>query len=423
MRFVDRVTFKLLEKLLRATDIMSDDVWGRVSALIAAALFVPLLFSQPCQRLVAKLLRYIASTVFPSGARCEALTWKDVWDGPLVTRQSIYWNHWTAPHSCKKECWRSITDGFFIETRSHQKHREYVKKPEALDFFGGTYLCVDVKLLVALILCSVKPGKSSSWREGAHSYDDFSLDIRTVGEGLLVGHFRGHFKQERVRYTKKEITALMDGYPPWYREQVVCPHGPTIPFPISSIADITRGGWVVAVGLMDHYTKPMALYIVPNAADQQKDGGYFERTNGLHLRTAVQRVYDALVILQTEHIQNSDALDRVVAAVQYMIQTGTGSGVERKLPGRTVTGGAIRQLDVNQCKFAMTLFNGMVWTDADIQTLRPILAPVLQAAFDGCYEVIQYLKDTGMRLVLPHNLGDDWSRKVYLRDCVVDESS
>lgn len=167
----------------------------------------------------------------------------------------------------------------------------------------------------------------------------------------------------------------------------------------------------------------MALYIVPNTADQQKDGGYFERTNGLHLRTAVQRVHDALVILQTEYIQDSEDLDSVVAAVHYMIRTGTGSGVERYLRGRTVIGGAtITRLNAKECNFAMKLFNEMIWMDTDIQTLRPILEPVLQAAFDGCYEVIQYLKDTGMRLVLPHSLGDDWSRKVYLRDCVVDES-
>lgn len=399
---------------------MSGDIWSTVSALIAAATFLPLLFSQPCQRLVAKILRYIASAVFPSGARCETLTWKDVWDGPLHSRHPMYWSTY---HTRKKECWRTITDSFFKESRRHQKHREYVKKPEALGFFGGRYLCVDVKLLVALMLCSVKSNKSISWREGAHSYDDdFSLKIRTVGEDLLVAHFQGHLKEERAQYTKKEISALMDGYPPWYREKVVCSHGPTVPFPINSMADITRGGWVIAVGLMESNGTPTALYIVPNTADQQQDGGYFERTNALHLRTAVQRVYDTLVILKKNYIKNSDELDSVVAAVLYMIRIGTGSGVERELTGRTVPGGAITQLDANQCKFAMNLFNGMVWTDADIQTLRPILAPVLQAAFDGCHEIVQYLKDTGMRLVLPHSLGDDWSRKVYLRDCVVDGS-
>jgi hypothetical protein len=402
---------------------MNGDVWGMVSALIAAATFLPLLFSQPCQRLVAKLLRYIARTVFPSRARCEALMWKDVWEGPLHTCQPIYCSHWITPHSRKKECWRFVTDSLFTGTRSHQNHRKYVEKPEALDFFGGTYLYVDIKLLVALILFSVGPHKSISWRQGAHSYDDdFCLDVRTVGQDLLGAHFLGQFKQERLQYTKKEITALMDGYPPWYREQVVCSHGPTIPYPIHSTADITRGGWVVGVGLSDSNRKPMALYIVPNTADWQDDGGYFERTNGMHIRTAVRRVYDALVILQTEYIQNSRDLDNVIAAVHYMIQTGTGSGVERKLPGRTVPGGAITQLDAEQCKFAMKLFDGTVWMDADIQTLRPILAPVLQAAFDGCYEVVQYLKDTGMRFILPHSLGGDWSRKVYLRDCVVDGS-
>jgi hypothetical protein len=423
VRFVDRVTFKLLEKLPKSNGHHGRRCLGYGQRTRRSRNIPPIALFPALPETNRQTPSHIASTVFPSGARCEALTWKDVWDGPLHTCQSIYCSHWIAPHSRKEKCWRSITDSLFTETRSHQNHREYVEKPEALDFFGGTYLCVDVKLLVALILCSVSPDKSISWREGAHSYDDeFSLNIRTVGEDLLVAHFRGHFKEERVQYTKNEITALMDGYPPWYREQVVCSHGPTVPFPIHSTADFTRGGWVVAVGLRDSNRKPMALYIVPNTADQQNDGGYFERTNGLHLRTAVQRVYDTLVILQTEYIQDSEDLDSVVAAVQYMIQTGTGSGVERKLPGRTVSGGAITQLDAEECKFAMKLFNGMVWTDADIQTLRPILAPVLQAAFNGCYEVVQYLKDTGMRLVLPHSLGNDWSRNVYLRDCVVDRS-
>lgn len=153
-------------------------------------------------------------------------------------------------------------------------------------------------------------------------------------------------------------------------------------------------------------------------ADTQKDGGYFKRTNGLHLRTAVQRVLDALMLLQSEHIQNSQILDDVVEAVKYMVVNATGSGVERKLPSRKVDGGAITQLNAEHCKFAMRLFNGMVWTDTDIDVLKPILASVLQAAFDGCYEVIQYLKDTGMRLILPSPLGEDWSKKVFLRDCV-----
>jgi hypothetical protein len=307
----------------------------------------------------------------------------------------------------------------FKETRSHQSRHEYIEKPDALDFFGGSYLCIDIRLLVALMLCSVGPSKSITWREGANSYDnDLALDIRTVKEGLLVAHFEGRFQQERLLYTKKEITALMDGYPPWYREKVVCAHGPTILFPIQSAADITRGGWVIAVGLSDRRRKPMALYVVPNTSDLQKDGGYFERTNGLHMRTAMRRVYDALIILRRTYIQDSEALDRVTVAILYMIEKGTGSGVERELPGKTIPGGEITQLNAEQCKFATGLFNGMVWTNADIQTLRPILAPVLQAAFNGCYEVVQYLKDTGMRLVLPRDLGDDWSRKVYLRDCI-----
>ena len=401
------------------------DAWGMVSALVAAVTFLPLLFSQPCQKQISKLFRYLGSKVFPARARCEALTWSAVRDGPLHVCQPIYCSHWAPGHCRRKECWRSITDNLFTETMQRQIRREYVDKPEALDLFGGTFLCVDVRVLMALALCSVKEMKSTSWKEGAASYDDdFAISLRAVGpeKDLLVGHFRGQFKQERMEYTKAELTALMYGYPPWYREHVVCAHGPSMPFPIRLNSDITRGGWVIAVGLADSGTrKPMALYIVPNLADQQTDGSYHARTNGLHLRIAVQRVHAVLKNVR-EHIINEPRLDAVIKPIGFMMETSTGSGVERLLPGRTVTGGSIQQLNKTHCEFAMTLFNGLVPTDADIQNLRPILAPVLQAAFHGCYEIIQYLKDTGMRLVLPQCLGDDLSRKIYLRDCVVDEA-
>ena len=109
----------------------------------------------------------------------------------------------------------------------------------------------------------------------------------------------------------------------------------------------------------------MALYTVPNLASQQTDGSYSARTNGSHLRIAVQRVYDILQNLE-EHIPNDPKLDAVIKAIGYMIHTSTGSGVEKFLPGRTVVGGSITQLNASQCKFAMTLFNGLIPTDADI---------------------------------------------------------
>ena len=162
----------------------------------------------------------------------------------------------------------------------------------------------------------------------------------------------------------------------------------------------------------------MALYTVPNLADSQSDSTYNGRGNGTHLRQAVNRVHEVLKEIAL-HIPDDSDLKKVIEAVHYMITTGTGSGVERYLAPDGITGGNIAQLDGAQCIFAMSLFNTRVPSDGDIQTLRPILAPVLKAAFDGCYKVIQDLKDDGMRLVLPHELGNDWSRKIYLRDCVV----
>lgn len=112
----------------------------------------------------------------------------------------------------------------------------------------------------------------------------------------------------------------------------------------------------------------------------------------------------------------------VIGVVRYTKDTQAASGVERYLPGRHVIGPSMPQLSAGQCRFALALFNELRATNADIQELRPILAPVLQAAFNGCYEVIEYCKDKGMRLVMPEGLGQDLSRKVYLRGCVVDDT-
>ena len=395
-----------------------------ISALVAAVTFLPLLFSQPCQTQISRLFRYLGSITFPNRARCESITWDAVHDGPLHSCQSIYRSHCTPGHHRRKECWRFITDLLSTKAMKNQGACKYVEKPEALGLFGGTYLCIDVRILVALMLCTVYKSKSHSWREGTTCYDDdFTLSLRSVGpdRDLLVAHLRGQLKQERVRLTKAELTALMVGYPPWYRERVVCAHSPSIPFPIRSDADIARGGWIIAVGLTELETRqPTALYIVPNLNDQQPDGSYYKRTNGSHLRLAVERVYDVLKILR-ESIDDP-RLEAVIKAVSYMIERGTGSGARRFFPDGSVAGGSISQLNAKQCTFAMMLFNEMVPTDEDVQYLRPILAPVLHAAFEGCYEVIQYLKDAGMRLVLPQCIGNDWSRQIYLRDCVVDEA-
>lgn len=288
--------------------------------------------SQSCFGILAAKRFLPELVVRPSpGVRCA------MGHGPLHVYRPIYCSHWIPGHFPQKECWRFVTDSLFTETVKRQNHRKYVEKPEALDVFGGTYLCIDVRVLMALVLCSMNEWKSTSWREGAASYDyDFSLSFRLVGphKDLLLAHVHGKFKQERVQYAKAELTALMNGYPPWYRERIVCAHGPSMPFPIRNDADITRGGWVVAVGLADSATRtPMALYTVPNLADKQTDGSYLARTNGSHLRIAVQRVYDILKNLR-RHVPNDPRLDAVIEAVQYMIKTGTVSGVDTVLPIR-----------------------------------------------------------------------------------------
>lgn len=88
----------------------------------------------------------------------------------------------------------------------------------------------------------------------------------------------------------------MNGYLPWYREHLSCVHGHSLPFPSRNHTDITRGGWVVAVGLTETVTKePSALYV-----DSQMGGDS-------HLRKVVQRVHDVLINIE-EHIADNSKL-------------------------------------------------------------------------------------------------------------------
>lgn len=134
-------------------------------------------------------------------------------------------------------------------------------------------------------------------------------------------------------------------------------------------------------------------------------------------RKALGRVLEILAEIK-ESIPNDQDLDMIYNGIVYMIRTGTGSGVEKYR--RSVPGGEISRLNRRQCDFAMRLFNTRVPSDTQIVELRPTLAPVLQAAFQAAYKLVEHLKDTGVRLILPEPLRGNWSRRVYLRDCAVD---
>jgi hypothetical protein len=111
-----------------------------------------------------------------------------------------------------------------------------VPKPEILPL-NRNYVCTDARTVLAFILCTVdyKPWRVSRpgipWSPEHLRFDGTHIRIKQLEEGTVVAHLEGSFKNN---LTKGDIEGLLAGYPPWYRELVRMPHGPSVPHPIIS---------------------------------------------------------------------------------------------------------------------------------------------------------------------------------------------
>jgi hypothetical protein len=257
-----------------------------------------------------------------------------------------------------------------------------VTKPDILPL-NRNYVCSDTRTILAFILCTVdhKPWKSYRpsviWSPEDLRFDSTHINIMELGDGTLVAHLEGSFKNN---LTKGDIEGLLAGYPPWYRELVHMPHGPSIPHPIVSLDDINRAGWVVAVGLSD--VEPLSA--IP------RDGELVGKP--------IQRTYDIIKERLLPAYPNDINVKSAKEAVRHLVRRGTQSGVETYLNGGF---GKFRCNDIptlsgSQATFAMRLFNeapNIPLAPDDIAKLTPILLPVVDAAFRGAYEIVALLKN------------------------------
>ena len=386
--------------------------WDLAAVLVALA---ALLFTDTGGKVILSILR-LRKWIWPDHARCELLSWNDIPDGRLHDC-SGYCYHWSV-HSRRQDCWESTLSLIFNRAWVLRSHRpKFAKKPEQLAF-GRRFLRTDVETVLAFILSTVGERKSSEWDTSRLRFGGTAVSFEEC-HGVLVLHLRGNFRTERVNLTKHEVQMMLQGYPPFYREVVTLKHGPYVPHPIRDERDIERGGWIIAAGFSDN-TLPLALYTLPNQAEDSNDS-YIYRQNAIPFRNAVKRVLAVLTDIILVKFPEDQVRD-VIKAVDHMVVNGTGSGVPIFSRSSGVPGGSFHQLTGQQCALAMKIFNDFrPLTMEQENQLRPVLSQVLNAAFRGSYDVIQYLKDTGRQLVLPKLLKDYRHDPIYLRDCEYDD--
>ncbi|KAL8329723.1 hypothetical protein RB597_005144 [Gaeumannomyces tritici] len=336
--------------------------------------------------------------------------------------------YWPCHHSRRHEkalkCWESPSS---LATILNRAWRLSERDPRYLDDvpiqlpFSGTYICTDVRTVLAFIVCTVAENKSSSWSPRHLSFGTTRVSRERLGP-LTFCHIQGQFQERRSRLTKSELERLLDGYPPWYRETFTTHAGTVrLAFPTVSEADISRGGWIAAVGLMDVSVQsqaPLAVYTCPAGSEPERPAF---RSNGVVFRSAVARCRDHIANNIQPHFPADVNVAAAVVMLEHLMVEKTGSGIPS--PGRfgprwSDSVPPLPHLSGPDCRFVMKNLNGYQPLDAtDVARYGPILLPAMAAVVHGAYEVVQYLKDVGVELRAPPEFGS-LDNEVFLKDCV-----
>lgn len=174
---------------------------------------------------------------------------------------------------------------------------------------------------------------------------------------------------------------MLTGYPPWYRESFFIRAGINLPFPLGDQRDISRGDCIIAFGLMNRRCDSQAPLSVYRCPDELTEPGW--RENGRTFRMAIVRCRDHIIRHILPHFEQDINVH-------------------------------IRGSD---CRFVMQNFNDYKPLDGGQRDrFQAILLPVMAAAVQGAYEVVQCLKDTGVELKIPPEL-ENLDQEIYLRGC------
>ncbi|KAM5350191.1 hypothetical protein ACJ41O_006696 [Fusarium nematophilum] len=387
--------------------------WGMAAVATTLAIFVA--------RVGWEAMNKTTTMILHSRRRIRQLKWADIPSGKLHECQDV--PSLSAPcyhpsHHIKEErCWGSDSSVAMILSRSERLLKlqpRYIDKVPA-ELPSGDFVCTDVRTVVACILLTVEERKSPTWNSKYLTYGGTRLE-HEISKGHTFCHFQGSFQPRRSGLTKHEVEYLLAGYPPWYRETFITRSRMNLPFPINDERDLPRGGWIVAVGLMDcniQSQHPLAVYRCRGEPDQP---GF--RENGRMFREAVKRCEEHIREHILPHFPNDRNVLAAITMLDYLVTKKTGSGIPS--PGdfkETFSGKPVPHLRGSECRFVMDNFNSYKdLSNADVTRYQGILLPAMAATIHGAYEVVQYLKDIGVELKLPSELAN-LDKQVFLRDC------
>lgn len=216
--------------------------WDIAAVMVA---LLAILLSPAVYSAIHQSLRHIAMYIWPSKSRCIRLFWSDIPNGYIhicnATCQHVN-QHGVETHE-PMNCWESSLGRIFTQAwillRSDPS--KTVSKPFDLDLLRD-YVKIDGQTLRAFLLLAVtirEHGDVNSRR----------LKVRVYGSKVSLHLTAPVSTPANTAVTKYEIERIIDGYPPFYQRVFTTTAGVKLEHPIRNTKDVSRGGWVFAVGL------------------------------------------------------------------------------------------------------------------------------------------------------------------------------
>lgn len=224
---------------------------GVVSASPAATTFF--------QRWTRRALSY----VFPGRGRCQVLSWNDI-PPDRIHRCHSSCQHVNAqtikPHNhvnCFEDSVRKVFNQLFLSgNKGSSDSHNTITKPHQLPWFQD-FIQTNAQTLKAYLLLTVDDCRS------CQTIDLKSLlEIKTFGDVATVHLKAAPLAPANADLTKFEVERIIDGYPPFYRSIILTP-GPKsyqITHPTKESHHLSRGAWVLAVGLSINIGRIPSLY-------------------------------------------------------------------------------------------------------------------------------------------------------------------
>jgi hypothetical protein len=378
-----------------------------LGSLIVAILVLGFTFNPQVIKLFSWINRLIRSWINPSSTRCEQLLWRDIQPGDLHTHSGsgggTKYTRCTlaAAHTESDRCWATTLALTFNNAWDNKARKKWSRKPTSLPL-NQDFIRTEAKVILAYFLTTARINMYSEELLGSRlDYVDIQQD-----HGHIIAHLGR--AQRILQLTKQDIERILDGWPPFYREQFQTIEGHTLSHPLTSFDHIRRPAWIVAIGLGT--VQPTDVYV-----DSMKDGARSLFTFPLlRIKTVLENVF----------AQEWKGYAEVAAALgewENMMTNGPSGGDNsytwKTDEAMTVTypeAGSVQALSAEQCEALMRVFDQMKITQGDKAIIDAVLGACLKRVILGMQIALRYTSTNRVLKVPPLLHGD---KVIYLRGC------